>query len=213
MTMRPVYVTLDLADASTNGIANGLTGAGPWDTSDFTAEGPSDGLAHQLGLASTADLSAITITVTGLDADGVEISEAIVGPNNSTAESTLYFASVSAISVSATLGANTLDVGWVDEAASPTIPLEMYLEGDRTSVEVAVTGTADFDIQVTNSDIRASSSPPPAQDDSTWLTDANFDGKTASLISPLSQVARALRLIVNSYSSGAALELQIVTPK
>lgn len=212
MSMRPKYLTFAPADESDDGIAAGLTGAGPWDTSDFTLSGPSDSLAHQLSLASTANLSGITITITGTDADGREQSEALAGPNNNEVETTLYFKTVSAISASATLGANTMDVGWVDEFASPTVPLEIYLHNDTVNCQVSLTGTAGFDIETTLSDIRGDPNDPPAQEDLLWVNDANFTAKSADIQAKLATVARALRLVVNSYSSGAELELGIITP-
>jgi hypothetical protein len=212
MTMRPVVYSFTPDDESTTYFATGLTGAGPWDTGDFTLSETADGLAHQLSLTSAANLSGITITVTGTDADGRSISEAITGPNANTVESTNYFKSISAISAGATLGANTMDVGIVDEFASQTIPLEVYLTSQPPSAQVVLSGTAGFDIEGTLSDIRASYSPPPAQGDFSWVNDANFTAKSATLVGNLAVSYRAIRLVVNSYSSGAELELAIITP-
>lgn len=211
MSMRPISLTYTLAAASTTGIATALTGAGPWDTSDFTATGAGDGMAHQLSVTSAANLSAITLTITGTDADGQEISEDVTAPNATTVETTLFFATVSEISADATLGANTMDIGWVDEAVTPTIPLEIYARSPA-SVAVTLTGTAGFDVEVTDSNIRASTSPPPAQNTFNWFNDANFTAKSASLIANLSGINRALRLVLNSYSSTPTLVLEIVTP-
>lgn len=213
MTMRPVYYDFAPSDADDNGIASALTGAGPWDSGDFITTTIPDGLAHQISLKSGANLSGINITVTGLDADGQEQTEVLAGPSNNTVETTAYFSQVTSISAASTLGANTMDVGWVDEFTSQTIPLEIYLRGLLPTCQVELTGTANFDIEVTNSDIRASSSPPPAQDDYLWLNDANFTNKSASLVANLATLARAIRLVINSYSSGAVLQLGIVTPR
>jgi len=209
MTMRPVTYTFTPANTTTTGIATGLTGAGPWTT--FTLSGPSDGLAHQLALTSAANLSGINLTVTGTDADGVAISETLAGPNATTVETTAFFATVTQISAASTLGANTLDVGWVDEFVSQTIPLEFYVQGQTVNVQVELTGTANFDMEDTMSDIRAV--PQPAQGDLLWLNDANFTNKTASLSSPLAVVARASRLAVNSYTNGAVFSVTYITAK
>lgn len=212
MTMRPVYYTFDLADADTDGIADNLTGAGPWSSGNFVATGPSDGFAHQLSLTSAANLSAINITITGSDADGVAFSETLAGPNAATVETTGFFKTVSAVSAASTLGANTLDIGWVGEVASQTIPLELFAVTPPT-IAAVLTGTANFDIEVTNSDIRESYSPPPGQADYAWFNDANFTNKSASLVDNLADIVRACRLVVNSYSSGAEIRLEIVTPR
>lgn len=211
MTMRPVYYSWAVASEDTDGIANDLTGAGPWTPN--VASGPNDGLAHQVSLTSAANLGAITITVTGTDADGQAVTEGIAGPVGNTVETTKFFKTVTTISASSTLGANTLDVGWVDEAVSQTIPLEIYLHNGYPNVQVTLSGTANFDIEDTMSNIRASSSPPPSQADYTWLNDANFTNKSASLSSALAVLARAIRLAINSYSAGATFNLAIVTPQ
>lgn len=212
MTMRPVYYSFDPADEDDNGIADDLTGAGPWDSGDFVTTDMPDGLAHQVSLKSAANLSGIQITVTGTDADDREVSETRAGPNANTVETSAYFKTVTAISAGATLGANTMDVGWVDEFASQTIPLEIYLHNETVNCQVNLTGTAAFDIETTLSDIRGDPNDPPAQGDLTWVDDANFTNKSADIQAKLATVARALRLVVNSYSSGAELELGIVTP-
>lgn len=211
MTMRPVYYSFTPANTTTTGIVSGLTGAGPWTT--FTLSGPSDGLAHQLSLTSAANISGINITVTGTDADGVAISETLAGPAANTVETTKYFKTVTQISAASTLGANTMDVGWVDEFVSQTIPLEFYLQGLTPVCQVTLTGTANFDIEDTLSDIRESYAPPPAQSDYFWQNDANFTNKSASLNANLALAPRAIRLVINSYTNGAVLELAIVTPK
>lgn len=211
MAMRPKYLSFTPADEDTDGIANDLTGAGPWTPN--VASSISDGLAHQLSLSSSANLSGIDITIVGTDADGQAVTETRAGPNNNTVETAAFFASVSSITAASTLGANTMDVGWVDEFVSETIPLEVYLRGQTVNCQVNLTGTANFDIEDTMDDIRASSSPPPSQEDYVWLNDANFTNKSASLSAPLAVVARAIRLCVNSYSSGAVLELDIISPR
>jgi hypothetical protein len=207
MTARPSYFTFTPSNESTTGFASGLSGAGPF--GPFSAI--PDGLAHQVSLTSAGNLSAITFTITGPDADGVTISESLAGPNVSTVETTRYFKQVTQITVSSTTGATTFDVGWVDEFVSKTIPLEIFL-GLNVNCQVTLTGTANFDIEDTMSDIRASS-PPPGQHTYTWLNDANFTAKSASLSSPLAVVARAIRLAVNSYTSGAILDLGVITPR
>lgn len=203
--MRIKYLTYDVADVDTDGLADGLTGAGPWDSTDFVTTATPDSIAHQLNLTSAANLSAITITLTGTDADGRVVTEDVTGPNANTVESTKYFKTLTAVAASATLGANTLDIGWVDEISSQTIPLDYYANNPAT-IQVKVTGTIDFDIQTTNSNIRDDS----LQDTWSWLTDANFDGKTATLVDQLASPGlRAMRVLVNSYSTGAELEVMI----
>lgn len=210
MTARPSYFTFSPAAEDTDGIANDLTGAGPWTPN--VAAGPGDGLAHQLSLSSAANLSAINITIVGTDADGQAVTETRAGPNANTVETTTFFKTVTTITAASTLGASTLDIGWVDEVVSQTIPLEIFNNEGPPYCQVTLTGTANFDIEDTMSDIRATSSPPPGQDSYTWLNDANFTGKSASLSAQLAVMARAIRLVTNSYSTGAVIGLAVITP-
>lgn len=212
MTMRPLHLTLAPANIATAGFATGLTGAGPWTSTSFTRVAATDSLAHLLTLTSTANLSAITITIVGTDPDGIAQTEAVAGPNINTITLTKYFATITSITASATLGANTLDVGWAGSFTTQTLPTEVYLQGGYYSVEFEVTGTIGFDLEVTNSDIRRE--PQGLQSSYVWLNDANFTAKTASLIANTAVAPyRAVRVMVNSYSNGAALVFNLLTPK
>lgn len=207
-------IDLDVADESTTGIATGLTGAGPFST--FTASGPTDGLAHQLSLTSTANLSGINITINGTDADGRTQTETRAGPNNTTVETSKYFKTVTSITAASSLGANTMDVGWVDEVASRTIHLDDS-RAEAAMVSVDHTGTAAWTIQTTNCNVdRLSDSAPFAYTDQEalfWFADANFTGKSADTHNQLALKGRtAMRLITTSYSSGAELQIYVTHP-
>lgn len=210
MTMRPHYLTLDAADEDTDGFANDVTAAAG-EAFDLAATAPTDGLAHKVIITPGGSVTG-NYTITGLDPDGQAISETLATDTTNAVTSTSYFSELTAVLAPSGIGSETVDIGWVDEISSPTIPLEFYTHQGPPSVQVTVTGTINFDVQVTNSDLRASYSPPPAQGDFTWLVDTNFDGKTASLIDTLANVVRACRVLVNSYSSGAALEVAIISP-
>lgn len=210
--MKHTRIDLDLATADTDGLADGLTGAGPWAASDFVATAPSDELAHQISLTSGDNLSAITITITGTDADGKPQTEDIIGPNAATVEGSKYFATISGVAASATLGANTLDVGWPDEAVSQTIPIGEASIAPVVSVEQ--TGTANWDIQVTNDDIYKTDDPAPFaitdQEDIFWVADSGLTGETASAMDSLAiPGVSAVRVKVNSYNAGAELQVYI----
>lgn len=213
MSMRPVYLSFTPATNTSTFFATGLTGAGPWTTADFTTDSTGDNLAHLIDLTSAANLSGINLTLRGTDADGQAISEVIAGPNATTVTTTNFFATLTSITASATLGANTLDVGMNDGAVSKTIPLEQYLQGSLVHAQVTLTGTINIDLEDTMSDLHATPNSPSAQGDFTWLNDANFTGKTASLSAALAVLARAVRLAINSYTAGATVELALITPK
>ena len=211
MTMRPKYLTFDPATEDTDGLANNVTAAAGVALT-LAANDAGDSLAHKIIITPSGAISD-DFTITGLDADGQPQSEVLASDAANAVTSTKYYSSVTSV-LAATLGAETVDIGWVDEFASPTIPVEIFLKnGALIGCQLAITGTISVDIQDTMSDIRASYSPPPGQEDFTWLDDANFTGKSASMSAQLSVLARAIRLVANSYSAGAEVELSIITPR
>ena len=204
--MRPLYKLYSPATEDTDGLVNDATGA----TSPLTqlSTGPGDGLAHQIAIVSAANISAITFTLTGTDADGVALTEAVTGPNATTVESTGYFKTVTSIAISATLGANTVDLGWADEFVTPTIQLNTYAQG--VSGNVDVTGTIDYTVQATNSDIRTRADDGPFN----WfdVVDATIDliAITADVQFGLGPIPSGLRIKANSYSASATAALRLV---
>ena len=204
--MRPLYKLYSPATEDTDGLVNDATGA----TSPLTqlSTGPGDGLAHQIAIVSAANLSAITFTLTGTDADGVTLTEAVTGPNATTVESTGYFKTVTSIAISATLGANTVDLGWADEFVTPTIQLNTYAQG--VSGNVDVTGTIDYTVQATNSDIRTRDEDGAFN----WfdVVDATIDliAITADVQFGLGPIPSGLRIKANSYSASATAALRLV---
>lgn len=200
---RVQVIDIDVADATTTGIATGLTGAGPFTT--FTASGPTDGLAHQLSLDSAANLSGITMTIVGTGPDGEAQTEALAGPNTAPVETTGYFKTITSITASATLGANTMDVGWVDEVSSRTIPLDRHRDSAPT-VQVDVTGTINYTVQQTTTPFNQSGNTWSKA----WIACASpLASATADQIGATSAHVTGLRVIVNSYSSGAELQAYI----
>jgi hypothetical protein len=208
--MRPLFKTYAPTAVDTDGIVDGATGATSPLSLNGVAGGASanDGLAHQLNLTSAANISAITFTITGTDADGVALTEAIAGPNATTVETTGYFKTVTSIAISATLGANTVDIGWVDEFVTPTIQLNTYAQG--VSGNIDVTGTIDYTVQATNSDIRTRAD----DGEFNWfdVVDATIDliDITADVQFGLGPIPSGLRLKANSYSSSATAALRLV---
>lgn len=209
-------IDMDLSDVDTDGIFDGLTGAGPWDSSDWKEAtqvngGAPDGLAHQLNLTSPDNISAITLTVTGTDADDNVITEAITGPSATTVESTKFFKTVTGIAASATLGANTLDVGWVDEAVSPTIPLD-WRRNVPSNYFLDVTGTINVDVDHAVQDVDAVADQHLID----WRNvSASLLAETAdsSAFVQIPAGYTAFRMNVNSYSSGARAVLYVSQPE
>lgn len=197
--MRLHTIDIDVADADLVGFATGLTGAGPFLTFDATT--PTDGLAHQVSIKSTTDVSDTTFTIVGTDANGKALTEAVVGPNATTVESTGYFLTISSVTASITLGAETIDLGWVDEVTSYIYPID-WRSPFANVVSVNVTGTLNFTVQETFANVLAGEAP-------FWMDITALASKTADTNGASSVGATAVRVILNSYSSAA--ELQVYT--
>lgn len=212
--MRPKQLDFDPANANLTGFASNVTGA----AFTITTTATSDGLAHQVSIRndSATDHSGKTVTLVGTDADGRAQTEVVTGPGASaTVESTKYFKTLTSATPSATIGADTFDLGWVDEFASQTIPLNWRADTPAI-VQVVVTGTINFDIEGTLQDFRNPSSAPFTFDDQSdleWFNDANFTAKTASLTDDLAMPGyRAIRIVANSYTDTAELQVFITHP-
>jgi len=212
--MRPKQLDFDPANANLTGFASNVTGA----AFVITTTATTDGLAHQVSIRndSATDHSGKTVTLVGTDADGRAQTEVVTGPGTSaTVESTKYFKTLTSATPSATIGADTFDIGWVDEFVSQTIPMDWRAPTPAT-IQVVVTGTINFDIEATLQDFYGNTDAPftfADQEDLAWFNEANFTAKTASLTDDLALPGyRAIRLVVNSYTDTAELQVFIIQP-
>src|SRR5262245_37174943 len=123
----PLAASLALAPmaVASGSAAAAVTGTGPWTT--FTA--PTDVLAHQINVKNNTanNHSGKTLTFTGTDADGNALTESgVTGPAGSaTITTTKYFKTLTQISISAGIGADTFDIGYALTATSQTYPLNI----------------------------------------------------------------------------------------
>ena len=195
-------IPIDVADASLTGFASNVTGA----SFTISTTETSDGLAHQVSIRndSATDHSGKTVTLVGTDADDMAQTEVVTAPGTSaTVESTKYFKTLTAATPSATIGADTFDIGWVDEVASRTVMLNRHA-GFGAINQLDVTGTIDVTLQV-------SLSPRDnytGQESMRWVDTTNtaLNNATADLVGDIEPQVSAVRLLINSYSSGAELQ-------
>lgn len=201
----------DPADVDTDGLADGITGAGPWDEGDFAATATPDGLAHQLGVFSGANIGSITLTLTGTDADDNPITDTVTGINNSTVETTKYFKTLTGVSASATLGANTVDIGWVDEFVGPTVELD-WRRNVPSHFFLDVTGTISLDVDfcIADPELFAEQSLMPWKVVSSSLDDETAD---SSAFVQIAAGYTAFRVRVNSYTDTAEFTLYASQPE
>lgn len=214
--MRRIEINMDLADVDDDGVFQNQTLGG---SGYFTLNGAGvtsgewvtpDLFAKQIGFTSTGNLSGVTFVVSGYQDKNktILISEGVTGPNNNTVETTNYFYSIQSIAASGAVGTN-VKAGPVDEAISQIIPIKRT-NSDKAERQVGltfiVTGTINYTVQQTNDDVQSLT-------DRTfnWLDsdDTNVVSATASKNSNYVAVPQAMRVKINSYSSGAELLIQV----
>lgn len=196
--MRPNMIDLDMADANLTGFASNVTGAS-W---TLAATAATDGLAHQVSIRNDAavDHSGKTATLVGTDVNGKALTEVVTLPGASaTVESAGYFKTLTSITPSATIGTDTMDIGWVDEVESVTYPID-WRSPYAMNITVDVTGTINFTVQQTFVNVLNGETP-------VWSDISALAAKTADTTSTAAVGATAIRILVNSYSSGAELQM------
>jgi len=214
--MRRIEINMDLADVDDDGVFQNQTlgGAG-----NFTLNGAGvvsaewvtpDLFAKQIGFASTGNISAVNFTIFGYEDRNktIPISETIAGPNNNTVETTNYFYSIQSVSASGVVGTNT-KAGAVNKAISQIIPTKRtYSDRNERQIGLSfiVTGTIDYTVQQTNDNIQSLTNR-----NFNWLDhdDSDLVNATISKNGNYIAIAQAMRVKINSYSSGAALLIQV----
>lgn len=194
--MRPKRKLFTLAALDANGYLTTTegTGAGPWTT--FLAQ-PADGCSHPATINSAADLSGITFTITGTDAEGRTISEALVGPTAAaTVTSVKYYATVTSLVASSTVGANTFQMGWTALARTPIYPVDAYAHGGPV-VAVDIGGTVTYTGKATNGDVYSI-----ASDTLFFDTITGMDAKTVDSTGSPVGGCTGVRIDVASHTSG-----------
>jgi hypothetical protein len=193
---------------SANAYANDFTGAGP--VTLLINQAP-DGLAHKLMFVTTTDESSIVATITGTDADGHAQVEAHTLPNNTTNYTAKYFKTVTSITLSATIGADTMDIGYADEVVSESLSLN-WESAIGAKFFLDVVGTLNVDVQFTIAD------PEHFKEQNANLWVEPYATLTAETADSTAVVAADpgyayYRIQFNSYSAGAAVKLYVAQPR
>lgn len=160
--MRPIQQTLNIETADPNGVVTAET---PVNNTDLTIGGAyaSGGVATfpfptEVTFTSSDNLSTVTFTVIGTDANNVYQEEAVVGPNNDTVQTTNLFATVTAIEVTTvtTFTTEEVEVGGaaVGIGNGAWWPLDIYTPNQVTTIScnILASGSATYSVQYTNED-------------------------------------------------------------
>jgi hypothetical protein len=182
--------------------ANGYADDVAYDAGGYalTATTADDDCAHPvviLGNAAT-NHSAKTFTLVGTDANDVAITETMAGPNgNVTVTSVKRYKTLTSVTVSATTGADTFDIGWTALASTPWVPLDVLQTHFAVGIgAVLVSGAANYDLEHTYDEVDTNATVQVAYNNATMA------GKTASFDVGLIYPVKAVRLDINSHTAG-----------
>jgi hypothetical protein len=201
-------VTNVLANDS-DGIAEDQTTAG---ADDLTLDGDlvDSGVAYLpeaqiISIESTGNLSGVTFTVTGKDADYADVSEDVTGPNNATVKTTNHFLTVSNIAVDGAVGTN-VEVGALaaDGMVTRHIQVEPKRQGYPMTLGVELSaGTGTFGYQYSIDKPNAGYYAQSYQHSGSWRDAVGLDPDTNTatgednIIAPI----RAVRGLVTTGST------------
>lgn len=205
--MRPKTFTFSPVTTSSAGFKSGATGA----TWTLTTTATTDGLGHQVTIKNNTvtDHSAKTATLVGTDVDGNSLTATMSLPGPSaTTTSTAYFKTLTSITPSATIGADTMDIGWTVPAITPTFVLDhIKVTTGGVAMECIVTGTINYKVQHTLENVFGTTNPSTALN---WLDHSTITAKTASTDGNYAFPVRAVRFVVNTVTNGATVTFTIV---
>jgi hypothetical protein len=163
-----------------------------------------DGAAQQISIEGAGDESGVDFTITGTDADGTVISEVLAGANAGTAESVLYYSTITSI---ATDGATTGDVEIGPLSASGGVSKSLRHNGQQMNFNVrqvleisgTLTATAQWTLDQPEDEYAISYSAS-----ADWRADSAVTDKTADATAGISSKINASRLLITAYTSGSA---------
>ena len=138
------------------------------------------GSPAQVVIETNADYSGVTFTIVGTDANGSVISETITGPNTTTVNSALYYASITSITTDGGVEGGTVQVGTTGDVTSRWIRMDSWAAAQSVA-QVSVSGTITYSVQ-TSMDDPNDPVAPVAFNDMVWLDalDANLVSESTS---------------------------------
>jgi len=203
--MATVELSYTPAAANLTGLASNVTGAS-WPLSATSA---ADNLAHLITIRNdtATDHSGKTALITGTDADGQTQTETLALPGvSATVTSTKNFMTVTSVVPSATIGADTMDIGWSAVAWGRTIPLNWRQDQFQVSLAVVITGTISVTVQHTFDYLSGVGNIQSAN----WLNHATLAAVTATADGNYAFPAVATHLRINSVTGGATVKFYVV---
>jgi len=178
--MSKITITGNSAAASVTGLLSNATGA----TWTLTANDAGDDLAHLITIKgdSATDHSAKTAVITGTAPNGSAQTETVNLPNGTaTVTSTGHFLTVSTVVPSATIGTDTMDIGWAAASVSPAAHPEIRDVFNVGFGCTVVSGSPTYTVQHT-------------YDNSAWFNHSTVASETTSQDGAYTSPVAAIRL-------------------
>lgn len=198
--MQPISVTVgavaandQLVAASQNVVAAGAL--------TLAAGAASIAYPAQLVLTTSADYTGVNFTVVGTNANSQVQTEVIAGPNTTTANSVLYYSSVTSITASAGVVGGAVKVGSTGLTSTRWVRFDSFANA-VTAIQVDASGTVNFTVQTTMDDPNDPVSAP-AITAVNWVSDANFTSKSATTVGSFTATPTFARVIQNSGTGSA----------
>lgn len=171
--MQPITVSATGINADNNNVAasQAVTAA---TTLTLEAGAASLGSPAQLVLETNADYTSVTFTITGTDANGSVISETMTGPNSTTKNSVLYYASITSITSSGGVGGGAVQVGVTGDVTSRWARMDSWANAQAVA-QVNTSGSITYSVQTSMDDPNDPFNPVSVVN-MTWLDalDANL---------------------------------------
>jgi hypothetical protein len=215
--MRPISVTVGplVAPSATNiRSSSGVSGAGALVLNGSLVTG---GVAildtpRQILFTTTADEHTKTITITGTNWSGAAITEVLTLPSSATTKATaLDFKTASSFVASAAL-TGSLSIGTNGVAGSAWVQIDPW-GIVPVSVQVTVSGTVAFDIEVSNDDPNSISNPVlPYLMAWTDAPDTGLVNKTGVVVGSIAVPFLWARLILNSQTNPGYATATFIQP-
>ena len=203
--MAAVELSYSPVTANLTGLASNVTGA----TWTLSATNSGDSMAHTITIRNdtATDHSGKTALLTGTDADGYAQTETLALPGvSATVTSTKYFLTLTTVVPSATIGADTMDIGWSAISYTRTVPLNWRQQDFQVSLAVVITGTINVTVQHTFDYLSSDGNIQTAN----WLNHATLAAITATADGNYAFPAIATHLRVNTVTNGATIKFYVV---
>ncbi len=168
------------------------------------------GYGQKVAVTSGGVDTGITFTVYGKDVDGKATTEVLTGASASAVTTSAYYKEVSSVRASGAT-ANTAKVGLVALSSTPTYVVNYKMENFKASLAEIIAGTINGTCQHTFDDIFASTWTAAG---ATWFPhdDADMVGFSANQNGNYAFPPTACRTIVNTASSGSAINFVVIVP-